>query len=664
MDAPEQAPTPTFENAEQMQSMSAFDASEQDLDAPITNEEAFRSATELDGDTSPDTEDVLDQAITHDEQLALDNAEGLRETSSPGSAEHEIDHPGRDDVEFEKTSIGDDSIPQQISDSKNSVSHPSPQTSPCRGTCIMDTMHDSTMIRGAVARLHYPGKFIDLMQEFASSFQTTESAAEEAASDGGGSGAGSGGSNGVSSECCPCAGSSDSSSSSAGSGTGSAAADLGERLGIGSGAAGSGAAAGSGGGARAGGCCPCDKQKKVMMVLNMDKPKTPAELLKFQNELKTELAAGLKIDSSRLTVAAPTLRLRDLGETLHSQNSKTEIAVTIAPGGSQNTTEVVGTLASKLSNPTSTLAKGTLMSNMIKASGLTVETLLPKSSCDAASSKWNYMDAPDAAGPANWKTKYPKCGIEGVQSPIRLPIATPKTAETVFRRLDFDYKSVKLNLINDARNLMFMVQPGSTFRVSGQDDSESQLQYVVFHSPSEHVFTDANGNDIRYAGELQLHHRNAKTGRLVVVAVLLKVNAANPFIEKLFKKIPEKCKSADLDSNLKFEDILPFSRTYYMYYGGLTSPPCTDSVTWYVLREQSTISLEQLERIRKTLKLDIAKPPKDLTKTPGTTLGSHSIPIIDKDKFPNYEYSQTLMGDVRPVQPLGKRKLWTTPTKM
>jgi len=338
------------------------------------------------------------------------------------------------------------------------------------------------------------------------------------------------------------------------------------------------------------------------------------------------------------------------------------VTINIAAGGAMNATQVVNKMKTDLSNPTTPLAMGKLMTKFDKSKGLRVKSILPKSTCSDTAKKWSYMDAPADNGPANWKKTYPKCGLPGVQSPVRLPMATPKKAKIVMRRLDFDYKPGKVNLINDGRSLMSMIPPGSTFRVSGKADSECTLQYAVFHSPSEHVFTDANGNDIRYAAELQLHHR-AKDGRLVVVAVLFKVNAFSPFLSKLFKKIPDKCASHKTEAELKFEDIMPFNREYYMYYGSITSPPCTDTVTWYVLRHQSTVSLEQIEQLRKKLNLDVVKPPaKASKKSRGTTLGGHTVAVIDEDKFPKYTFSKTLLGNVRPVQPLGTRSLWSTPS--
>lgn len=298
------------------------------------------------------------------------------------------------------------------------------------------------------------------------------------------------------------------------------------------------------------------------------------------------------------------------------------------------------------------------MSQLDKSKGMTMGAVDADSSCASIAKKWNYKDSPAPGGPATWKTTYPKCG-QPKQSPIRLPVTPPKAAKTVLRRLDFDYKLDSATLMNDGRALMAMVAPGSVFRVSGETNSDAVLQYAVMHSPSEHVFTDDQGNDIRYAAELQLHHRTTK-GLIKVVSVLFSINAPNPFIDDLLGKIPDKCASAKTEKTIKFEDALPFSRSYYMYYGTLTSPPCTESVTWYVMREQGTMSLEQLEKFRAAFKLDVKKPP-DAKKE---QMGVHDIQVIDKNKYPDYQYSEKLMGDVRPLQPMDNRKLWTTPSGM
>ena len=114
--------------------------------------------------------------------------------------------------------------------------------------------------------------------------------------------------------------------------------------------------------------------------------------------------------------------------------------------------------------------------------------------------------------------------------------------------------------------------------------------------------------------EVQYHHRQ-EDGRVVVVAVPLKVNAASPLLEGIFKnKIPEKCQDESVHDEFNLEgliptkiiliptvtimllhlsilslfegngaDLMPMERHFYMYYGTLTQPPCTNDVTWYVL---------------------------------------------------------------------------------
>lgn len=136
------------------------------------------------------------------------------------------------------------------------------------------------------------------------------------------------------------------------------------------------------------------------------------------------------------------------------------------------------------------------------------------------------------------------------------------------------------------------------------------MQYITFHSPSEHTFTDDSGEDIRYAMEMQFHHRQ-DDGQLVIVSVLFKVNAESPELTELLADIPTKCQDKvcssvlhahaveqKLPSEPNLEDIFPFERHFYMYMGGLTSPPCTEPATWYVMRSQGHMSMEQLQKLR------------------------------------------------------------------
>jgi carbonic anhydrase len=45
------------------------------------------------------------------------------------------------------------------------------------------------------------------------------------------------------------------------------------------------------------------------------------------------------------------------------------------------------------------------------------------------------------------------------------------------------------------------------------------------------------------------------------------------------------------------KELLPSQHGYYTYSGSLTTPPCTEGVTWYILKSTSSLSAQQLAAI-------------------------------------------------------------------
>jgi carbonic anhydrase len=126
-------------------------------------------------------------------------------------------------------------------------------------------------------------------------------------------------------------------------------------------------------------------------------------------------------------------------------------------------------------------------------------------------------------------------------------------------------------------------------------DKTYELKQFHFHHPSEeHV------NGKRYDLVAHLVHADAQ-GHLAVVAVLFDKGTANPLIATLWKNIPsEKEKAQDVPSvSIQLQDLLPADRGYYTYPGSLTTPPCSEGVTWYVLKTPSTLSPEQVAAFAK-----------------------------------------------------------------
>jgi carbonic anhydrase len=202
-------------------------------------------------------------------------------------------------------------------------------------------------------------------------------------------------------------------------------------------------------------------------------------------------------------------------------------------------------------------------------------------------------------GPEKWgnlDSSYAACSNGHAESPINIKDAR----KTDLPPLKFDYQSVPLNIVDNGHTIQINYAPGSTLTVG---EKIYTLKQFHFHHPSEeHV--DGNGFPL----VAHLVHADAD-GHLAVVAVLFELGSANPLIDTLWKNIPsEKEKPEDIRSvSIQVRDLLPNDRGYFTYTGSLTTPPCTEGVSWYVLRRYVTISPQQLAAFAKIYPMD-ARP--------------------------------------------------------
>jgi carbonic anhydrase len=174
------------------------------------------------------------------------------------------------------------------------------------------------------------------------------------------------------------------------------------------------------------------------------------------------------------------------------------------------------------------------------------------------------------------------------QSPIN--ITHPKPAD--LPALKFDYSPVPLNIIDNGHTVMINYAPGSTLTVANK---VYVLKQFHFHHPSEeHI------NGRRFDMVAHLVHADAN-GHNAVVAILFKTGAPNPLLDTLWKNIPsEKGKTVLVSAmSVNVKDLLPSETGYYTYAGSLTTPPCTEGVTWYILKSTASLSEEQLAAISK-----------------------------------------------------------------
>ncbi|WP_165206800.1 carbonic anhydrase family protein [Weissella sagaensis] len=167
------------------------------------------------------------------------------------------------------------------------------------------------------------------------------------------------------------------------------------------------------------------------------------------------------------------------------------------------------------------------------------------------------------------------------QSPIALSdtLAVEINFETI---LSFNYK----HLANYVRDTGAGIEVGLEGTAS-IGNRPFRLKQFHIHTPSEHTV-----NDISYDAEIHFVHE-ASDGRLAVVAILVQSGNASQTYDAVL---------AHMDKTEHFEipidDIMPVSKAYYHYIGSLTTPPLTENVEWYVLKQPVTLSVEQLNHLK------------------------------------------------------------------
>jgi carbonic anhydrase len=207
---------------------------------------------------------------------------------------------------------------------------------------------------------------------------------------------------------------------------------------------------------------------------------------------------------------------------------------------------------------------------------------------EEAHHEWDYGGE---HGPRHWgelKPDYASCGIGKVQSPIDIRDAVPAKLEPIV----FDYHSTPLHIIDNGHTVQVNYGAGSSIAVGSR---RYELMQFHFHKPSEEKI---NGKS--YPMVAHLVHKNSE-GDLAVVAVLLKHGGENRLVKALWADLPKEKEKEDVKEKVKINAarLLPRNHAYYTFDGSLTTPPCSEGVTWFVLTTPMEISKQQVARFGK-----------------------------------------------------------------
>jgi carbonic anhydrase len=223
----------------------------------------------------------------------------------------------------------------------------------------------------------------------------------------------------------------------------------------------------------------------------------------------------------------------------------------------------------------------------------------------ASAQAWNHNPA-SPIGPLHWGAVAPSfatCGdsITGQvgmkQSPIDI---VPNNAPAVrfSPPLSFNYQPTPLAIENTGHYVEVPYGTTSYLTVGSEPTDVYQLTQFHFHAPSEHSI-----NGVLYDAELHLVHTNS-IGETAVIGVLLSSSAAGlPIFDTIMANAPTSPGEIELSQEVNVADLLPNRTGFYRYAGSLTTPACTESVQWFLMKNPVPITPYALARFHKVISL-------------------------------------------------------------
>ncbi|MFF7941787.1 carbonic anhydrase [Nocardia gamkensis] len=217
------------------------------------------------------------------------------------------------------------------------------------------------------------------------------------------------------------------------------------------------------------------------------------------------------------------------------------------------------------------------------------EQQLSSESSPHAAPHWDY----DAEGPDHWADldrDFVTCKSGHQQSPVDLPghaRLEPHEHTTV------DYHSTSaVTLRNTGHTVQANLPAGNGNRIV-VDGVPFELTQFHFHLPSEHT-VDGVGT----AMEAHFVHKSA-TGGVAVLGVLLRAAPGPSAFAPILSVAP---RAADADTvvpgPIDLRSMLPAATDQYRYQGSLTTPPCSEGVSWTVLGSPVTVTPDDVDGYR------------------------------------------------------------------
>ncbi|XP_018320641.1 carbonic anhydrase 2 isoform X2 [Agrilus planipennis] len=218
-------------------------------------------------------------------------------------------------------------------------------------------------------------------------------------------------------------------------------------------------------------------------------------------------------------------------------------------------------------------------------------------------------------GPNHWGEWYHQC-VGKHQSPINIVEHDVEIVELPkLRFVNFDLKIEEVELHNNGHTVVLLIRHGPLpIILGGPLTGKYQFAQLHFHWGQN----DAEGSENRinngsFPMELHVVFFKASYGSfkeatehpdgLTVLSFLYSTSRqSNPTYDKFVQMLPmvEKPKSSTIITNFPtFDDLTLTDRDAYFTYGGsLTTPPCSEVVTWIEFKKTIPLSHNQIQYFR------------------------------------------------------------------
>ena len=174
------------------------------------------------------------------------------------------------------------------------------------------------------------------------------------------------------------------------------------------------------------------------------------------------------------------------------------------------------------------------------------------------------------------------------QSPVDFVLAVPVNPSFV---LDYN-KEIEFKMLNNGHSIELETE-GSHLAHVTISGKEYTLKQFHFHSESEHTEDGVHG-------DMEGHFVNiAADGSIVVLGVIIEASGAgNSELNKVFDlEIPAANHENEIRIHINPSHILPTGKVY-SYSGSLTTPPCTQGVSWNVYTTTIGLNVNKIEMFK------------------------------------------------------------------